>query len=421
MKVFQVPMKSELNVSSPHPVVYGSSQYYNVIRDIGESAQRSQSVGENPFHAIDLVRKSGLGALRVPREEGGSGATLREMFSMIIDLAEVAPDIPHILRSHYWFVEDRLRSNNVTEKTRWLQKVVEGNIFGNAVTEIGNDAAIGSWVLQTTLKQVENGYVLNGKKYYVTGSLFSDWVSVQAANSEGEIVASVIPVDREGVTLKDDWDGIGQKMTGSGTGLFENVYVKEAEILRESSALNSGAEEDELANTYFVGQLVQLILTAIIAGIMKSIATDTASLIRGRSRTYSHAPAEKPADDPILHEIAGRISSGAFAAEAAVLSAAESQDKARISFAGGNLDFELIHEATVRAAQAKVVIDELAQKAATLIFDVGGASAVKQSEELDRHWRNVRTLASHNPTPYKAQSIGSYLVKGERLPANGYF
>ena len=414
-------MKSELNLNVPNPVAYGSSQYYDVIKAIGQSTERSRSLGDNPFHAIDLVRESGLGALRVPVEEGGGGCTLKELFAMLMDMAEVAPDVPHILRSHYWFVEDRLRSNNMTEKTRWLRKVVEGNIFGNAVTEIGNDAAIGSWVLQTTLKETDNGYRLNGKKYYVTGSLFSDWVSVQAANSEGQIVASVIPVDREGVSLIDDWDGIGQALTGSGTGLFKNVHVDEQEVLRESSALNSGAEEDELANTYFVGQLVQLILTAIIAGIMRSIATDAANLVQSRTRTYSHAPAEKPTEDPILHEIIGRISSAAFAAEVAVLAAAEAQDKARNSAALGNLDFELVHQATIRAAQAKVIVDELAQKAATMIFDVGGASAVKRSEELDRHWRNARTLASHNPTPYKAQSIGAYLVQGEQLPANGYF
>lgn len=68
------------------------------------------------------------------------------------------------------------------------------------------------------------------------------------------------------------------------------------------------------------------------------------------------------------------------------------------------------------AAQTKVIVDELALKASTLLFDVGGASATKQSAHLDRHWRNIRTIASHNPTVYKARVIGDYKVNGHELP-----
>jgi alkylation response protein AidB-like acyl-CoA dehydrogenase len=75
----------------------------------------------------------------------------------------------------------------------------------------------------------------------------------------------------------------------------------------------------------------------------------------------------------------------------------------------------------LRAAAAKVVVDALGQKAASQVFDVGGASVVRQSHLLDRHWRNIRTLASHNPTSYKAQAIGAHYVRGTRLPGSGYF
>jgi alkylation response protein AidB-like acyl-CoA dehydrogenase len=56
-----------------------------------------------------------------------------------------------------------------------------------------------------------------------------------------------------------------------------------------------------------------------------------------------------------------------------------------------------------------------------MLFDIGGSSAVKQSANLDRHWRNARTLASHNPTPYKARAVGDYLLNGTLLPTNGFF
>ena len=401
-------------------VRFGSPELRQVIDDIGRSVAASERDGVNPHAAIDLVRQSRLGAIRVPQSEGGGGCSIRELFATIIDLAEAAPDIPHILRTHFWFVEERLRSTNKVERARWLERIVAGDIFGNAVTELGGSAAIGTWVMQTKLTPTDGGFVLNGTKYYVTGSLYSDWVSVQASTPEGGVVASVIPCDRAGVILEDDWDGIGQRLTGSGTGIFNNVAVAEEEILHESSAF---VTEDAAVQvkTYLVGQLCQLILTAIIVGVMRSVVKDAVGVVRKRARTYSHGSAETAAADPLLQEIIGRIASSTMAAEAVVLAAADAQDIAMATMVDGVADFDLAHRGSLLAAEAKVIIDEIAPRAATLLFDVGGSSAIKQSEDLDRHWRNIRTLSSHNPNPYKARAIGDYLVNGESMPLNGFF
>lgn len=57
------------------------------------------------------------------------------------------------------------------------------------------------------------------------------------------------------------------------------------------------------------------------------------------------------------------------------------------------------------AAVAVIVLD-----AAPLLFEVGGASAVDAGLALDRHWRNARTIASHNPARYRARAIGDQLI-----------
>jgi alkylation response protein AidB-like acyl-CoA dehydrogenase len=67
------------------------------------------------------------------------------------------------------------------------------------------------------------------------------------------------------------------------------------------------------------------------------------------------------------------------------------------------------------------VVDELALKSGSLLFDVGGASAAKRSTNLDRHWRNARTLSSHNPLAHKNRSIGDLELNGAPLPPAGFF
>ena len=60
-------------------------------------------------------------------------------------------------------------------------------------------------------------------------------------------------------------------------------------------------------------------------------------------------------------------------------------------------------------------------RAAGELFDVGGGQAVRQSSHLDRHWRNIRTLASHNPRTYKARAVGAYEIDGTPLPNGAFF
>jgi alkylation response protein AidB-like acyl-CoA dehydrogenase len=50
--------------------------------------------------------------------------------------------------------------------------------------------------------------------------------------------------------------------------------------------------------------------------------------------------------------------------------------------------------------------------AAKQLFDALGASATSQRKQLDRHWRNARTVATHNPTVFKARIIGDYELNG---------
>ena len=222
-----VTSNSGFDAASIAPVRYGTPELTALIAAIAESAAASKARGENPFAAIDLVRASRLGALRVPVAEGGGGCSVREFFDMLLALAAADSDVAQILRAHFWFTEERMRAHDPAVRKRWIDRVLGGEIFGNAIVEIGTADAVGKFVTRTRLEPAGDHYRLNGTKYYCTGSLFSDWVWVLASTADGELLSVVVPVDRAGVTLEDDWDGVGQRFTGSGTGRFDDVVVHE--------------------------------------------------------------------------------------------------------------------------------------------------------------------------------------------------
>jgi alkylation response protein AidB-like acyl-CoA dehydrogenase len=82
---------------------------------------------------------------------------------------------------------------------------------------------------------------------------------------------------------------------------------------------------------------------------------------------------------------------------------------------------ELAAAAQLATAEAKVAVDGFSYASAAKLFDAGGASATQAAHNLDRHWRNVRTISTHNPTFLKASAVGDHLVNGALFPANGYF
>ena len=73
----------------------------------------------------------------------------------------------------------------------------------------------------------------------------------------------------------------------------------------------------------------------------------------------------------------------------------------------------------VQTSAAQTAVIEAVLDAAAAAFEAGGSSTVRSPVGLDRHWRNARTLASHNPVIYKPRVIGDYLVN-DVLPVSGY-
>ncbi|MGF6427250.1 MULTISPECIES: acyl-CoA dehydrogenase family protein [Bradyrhizobium] len=380
---------------------------------IAEGAADRERERVLPFAQIDLIRKARLGALRLPTESGGAGLSIRALFEIVIGLGEADANVAHILRNHFSVVERLVRRPKDDQHRQWQKAVADGAIIGLAATEL-DTPKVGNVTPNTTLTADGDDYLLNGTKYYSTGTLYSDYVLVRTADASATNAAVLIPVNREGIELIDDWDGLGQRLTATGTTHFRNVRVKRQEVVFDAPDTGYGIP---YSNTF-----AQLFLTAINAGIARAVLRDASALVRTRKRTFYYAPSEVPADDPLLQQTVGQIASGAFAAETVVLAAAEALDAATDAFdAGDENAVDAAHKAALLSAKAKIVADEFAIRSGSLLFDVGGASATKKATNFDRHWRNARTLASHNPNTFKARSIGQYEISGTPLPAKGFF
>jgi len=375
-----------------------------VFDEIREGAVEREKERRLAHHAVTLLRESGFGAVRLPRRQGGLGASLPQLFRLLAALGEADSNLPQIWRAHCAFVEQRLAALDPIAGDPWLDLVADGAMFGAAMAERteGTDTT-------ATLTRDGDRLRLDGMKYYSTGTIYASWI-VAVARDGRERVAVAVPASAPGVAIDDDWDGFGQRLTGSGTTRFADVAVEERQILRRFPIGELPTEDYMLA-------FYQTVHLATLSGIGRAVLRDAVAFVRVKTRTFGVPGVSSPRHDPLVQRVVGRLSAVSLTLDALVDAVAARMQLAQDGLEGGRPDKALCETANIAAFEAQQTAIDLVLQAAGLLFEVGGASATSEDGRLDRHWRNARVLASHNPAIQRERMIGDFRLNGTELGA----
>jgi len=112
-----------------------------------------------------------------------------------------------------------------------LKKIGAGELFIIvANSEPGADVRTS----KTLATKTDGGWLFNGFKTFATGSPAADVLAVRARfeNDSGELRmgAAIVPVDRPGVEIKNNWDGLGMRSSGSHDVVFTDYFVSDDEF-----------------------------------------------------------------------------------------------------------------------------------------------------------------------------------------------
>lgn len=373
-----------------------------ILAEIAAGAVERERDRRLPFDEVKRLTAAGFGAIRVPRDFGGWGASLEQEFRLLIKLGEADSNLPQLLRGHVAFVETQRGLPDSQVRSAWLTRIAGGTLlFGNAQAERGDASAV-----STTLTERDGRLLLNGRKFYSTGTLFADWIwSGAVRESDGQHVALAVRADALGVTRVDDWDGFGQRLTGSGTTVFDDVEIDPRHVL-------PWTESDEGRPLAYTQALYQLILLASLTGIAGAVLRDAVAFVRPRTRTFGIPGTSVPREEAPVQGVVGRLGSIRFAVEAATLEAVRRLEHADRTRTHDDTDTARYEGALAAAFEAQQIVLPLVLEATSLLFEVGGASAVSSGLALDRHWRNARTISSHNPAIYRQRILGDYYLNG---------
>jgi len=234
--------QAALAVGRPAPHIPPRQKKAHIIQNDGEAIAIAKALAREfaagaverdrerrlPIAEIERASQSGLWAITVPREYGGAGVSAGTLAEVTALLSETDSNIGQIPQNHYYMVEALRLAGTIEQKRHYFRRILDGDRLGNAFTEIGTRTPVD---YKTRFTARDGRLLLNGQKFYSTGSLFAHIV-VAVAKDENDRV-HIVFIDRAtaGLQLIDDWTGFGQRATGSGSVTFDDVEITPFQVV----------------------------------------------------------------------------------------------------------------------------------------------------------------------------------------------
>ncbi|ALE90576.1 SfnB family sulfur acquisition oxidoreductase [Pseudomonas versuta] len=393
-------------ISKQVPVIRSDAEALSVARELAAHFKRESAVRDRerrlPFDELELFSHTGLWGITVPKALGGAGVSNVTLAQVVALIAAADASLGQIPQNHFYALEVLRVNGTPAQQARLYAEVLAGQRFGNALAETGTKTAHDR---TTHLAKAEDGYRITGRKFYATGALYAQRIPTSVVDDNGVQHLAFVPRDSDGLTVIDDWSGFGQRTTGSGSVLFDNVFVATEDVIPFQSAFERPTP---------VGPLAQILHAAIDTGIARAAFEDALHFVSTKTRPWIDATTDIASEDPLTLKSFGRLSVRLHAGEALLERAGELLDIAQANTHAGT-----VAAASIAVAEARAISTEISLAAGSTLFELAGSQATLAEHGLDRHWRNARVHTLHDPVRWKYHAVGNYYLNDVNPPLRG--
>ncbi|MFH9469996.1 hydrolase [Streptomyces clavifer] len=237
-------------------------------------------------------------------------------------------------------------------------------------------------------RPADGGWRVTGCWAYVSGIAFADWAVVCAAAAGGDEPAGLrfFAVPRGAYTVRETWDSVGMRATGSHTVVVDDVFVPRHLSFERAATLTGRNPTSRVAshNVPFRG-VGGLTFVAPVVGAAAGALAACAATLTGRTRS--------PTAELDVVRASGRID----AARHLVEESARALD--RRLFAPREL---------ARNERNAAFAAETLREAVTLLVGAAGTSGLGEGHSLQRFWRDVTSATSHVALQYDTAARENY-------------
>jgi alkylation response protein AidB-like acyl-CoA dehydrogenase len=195
----------------------------------------------------------GIQGLPIPTESGGGGGDSVTSMLALEALGYGCPDNGFVfsINVHMWTsVLPLYHHGSMEQRQRWLPRLCSGEVVGcHAITEPG--AGSDSFAMTTTAKRADDGFVLNGRKTFISNAPIADVLIVYARTSEGigpyGITAFIVERGTPGCDTSNEIDKMGLRTAPMSDVVLDDCFVPATSIV---GRLGRGAEVFQTSMTW---------------------------------------------------------------------------------------------------------------------------------------------------------------------------
>jgi alkylation response protein AidB-like acyl-CoA dehydrogenase len=314
------------------------------------------------------VGEFGIMGLPAPAAYGGTDAGVVTTMLALEALGYGCNDAGLVfsVNAHMWTSVVPIMSYGTDEqKQRWLPGLCDGSLVGcHAITE--PDAGSDVFSLTTSGKEVDGGYVLNGRKMFITNAPVADLLIVFARTTNGigpyGLSAFLLEPGRKGLTVGKPFDKMGLRTSPMSEVVVEDCFVPSGAMLGRP------------------GQGGEVFTTSMRWERACIMASQVGLMRRTMERCIAYARQRRQFGKPIAkyETIADKIADMKIAVDAG---------RALVLRTGWLIDNG--HDGMVEAAEAKAFVAEANVKTHLDAIQIHGGYGYMTESDLERHLRDA--------------------------------
>jgi alkylation response protein AidB-like acyl-CoA dehydrogenase len=216
--------------------LFRDSVYEFADREIRPHVREMDDQAHIPRQLIDKLFDLGVMAIEIPEAQGGAGASFFHAVLAVEALSRVDPSIGVLVDVQNTLVANALMrwgSDEVTQ--RYLPSLAQRTVGAYALSEAGSGSD--AFALSTRAAETPDGFVLNGRKLWITNGqeagLFIVFATVNPEAGYRGITALLVERGLPGFTVGRKEDKLGIRASSTCELLFEDCRVPRASVLGE--------------------------------------------------------------------------------------------------------------------------------------------------------------------------------------------
>lgn len=193
---------------------------------------------ENRFPAENYadLHDSGLLGLTVPAEYGGVGADSVTYVSVLSEIARGCAATGLTFNMHCAIVDFLCQIGSDEQKKRYFGEIIGDGAILASITSEPASSFRDTFRVKTSIERDGDGYRLIGKKAWCSLSTaaryYFTWSRLNTAQELSDGLLNVmVPADRDGIQVLDDWDTVGMRATASNSINFDRVRIEADEVI----------------------------------------------------------------------------------------------------------------------------------------------------------------------------------------------